>query len=121
MQAALLVLQILLGLAVIVLILLQHGKGADVGAAFGAGASGTIFGARGSASFLSRATAGLAVAFFVNSLVLAYLASHTGQPTSVIERVGVPAPARGGEPSAPVLPAVPSQPADVPQLPAGGG
>ena len=63
MYAALLVLQLLFGLAVTGLILLQHGKGADVGAAFGAGASGTLFGARGSASFLSRATAGLAIAF----------------------------------------------------------
>ncbi len=120
MHASLLVLQMLLGLAVIVLILLQHGKGADVGAAFGAGASGTIFGARGSASFLSRATAGLAVAFFVNSLVLAYLASHTGQPTSVIERVGVPVPTAPVVPE-PVLPAAPARPADVPQVPAGGG
>ena len=76
MYSALLVLQLLFGLAVTGLILLQHGRGADVGAAFGAGASGTLFGARGSASFLSRATAGLAIAFFVNSMLLAYLAVY---------------------------------------------
>ena len=91
MYSALLVLQLLFGLAVTGLILLQHGKGADVGAAFGAGASGTLFGARGSASFLSRATAGLAIAFFVNSMLLAYLASHTVEPASVVERVSAPA------------------------------
>ena len=122
MYSALLVLQLLFGLAVTGLILLQHGKGADVGAAFGAGASGTLFGARGSASFLSRATAGLAIAFFVNSMLLAYLASHTVEPASVVERVGAPAPAGAVEPALPApAPAEPAQPADVPQVPPSGG
>ena len=122
MYSALLVLQLLFGLAVTGLILLQHGKGADVGAAFGAGASGTLFGARGSASFLSRATAGLALAFFLNSMLLAYLASHTVEPASVVERVSAPAPAGAVEvaPSTLVL-AEPAQPADVPQVPPSGG
>ena len=71
---------------VIVLVLLQRGKGADAGAAFGAGASGTVFGARGSASFFSRATAVLATLFFVSSLGLAYLSSQraTG-PESLLD------------------------------------
>ena len=126
MQAILLVLHVLVGVAIIGLILIQHGKGADVGAAFGSGASGTIFGARGSASFLSRATALLAAVFFANSLALAYLASHMVQRASVVERVQMPEPAgapaggpsEGGAPAAPVAPPAPS---DVPQLPPGNG
>ena len=65
---------IIVGMGVIVLVLLQHGKGADMGAAFGSGASGSLFGASGSANFISRLTAGLAAVFFVTSLSLAYLA-----------------------------------------------
>jgi preprotein translocase subunit SecG len=65
---------ILVGLAVIGLVLVQHGKGADMGAAFGSGSSGSLFGASGSANFLSRAV--LATAFFLTSLTLAYLGSH---------------------------------------------
>ncbi len=66
---------ILVGVSVIALVLLQHGKGADMGAAFGGGASGSLFGASGSANFLSRATAVLAAVFFCTSLALAYLGS----------------------------------------------
>ncbi|MDO8958508.1 MAG: preprotein translocase subunit SecG [Rhodocyclaceae bacterium] len=72
---------ILVGLTVIGLVLMQHGKGADMGAAFGGGASGSLFGATGSANFLSRATAVLATIFFLTSLGLAYMASK--QPTTV--------------------------------------
>jgi preprotein translocase subunit SecG len=71
-----LVAHILVGLAVCGLVLMQHGKGADMGAAFGSGASGSLFGATGSANFLSRTTAVLATVFFVTSLTLAYLASN---------------------------------------------
>jgi len=71
----LLVVHILAALGVIGLVLVQHGKGADMGAAFGSGASGSLFGATGSANFLSRTTAVLATVFFVTSLSLAYLAS----------------------------------------------
>jgi preprotein translocase subunit SecG len=67
---------ILVGLGVIGLVLMQHGKGADMGAAFGSGASGSLFGATGSANFLSRSTAVLAAVFFVTSLTLAYMASQ---------------------------------------------
>ena len=74
MHTVLTVVHLLLALGLIGLVLLQHGKGADAGAAFGSGASATVFGSRGSANFLSRATAVLAAAFFVTSLVLAYFA-----------------------------------------------
>ena len=69
------VLHVLIALAIIGLVLLQHGKGADMGSGFGGGASGSLFGATGSANFLSRATAVLATLFFVSSLGLAYLAT----------------------------------------------
>lgn len=71
-----LVLHVLVALAVIGLVLLQHGKGADMGSGFGGGSSGSLFGASGSANFLSRATAVLATVFFLTSLGLAYLATH---------------------------------------------
>jgi preprotein translocase subunit SecG len=67
---------VLVALAIIFLVLLQHGKGADMGAAFGSGSSGSLFGATGSANFLSRTTAALAVVFFLTSLGLAYVATH---------------------------------------------
>lgn len=82
-----LVVHVIVALGIIGLVLLQHGKGADVGAAFGSGASGSLFGATGSANFLSRTTAVLAVIFFLTSLGLAYLATHKpkGQPGGVME------------------------------------
>lgn len=84
----LIVLQVLVALGLVALILMQHGKGADAGAAFGSGASGTVFGAQGTANFMSRATAGLATLFMVLSLVLAYLvngASAGGDTGSVLD------------------------------------
>jgi len=85
-QRAVLIAHTLIALLIIVLVLLQRGKGADAGAAFGAGASGTVFGARGSSSFFSRATAVCATAFFVSSLTLAYLSSQaTSAPASLLE------------------------------------
>ncbi len=72
------VVMLLSALGIIVLVLLQHGKGADMGTGFGAGASGSLFGASGSANFLSRTTAVLAAVFFVSTLALAYFA--TSQP-----------------------------------------
>ena len=71
-----LVVDVIVALCIIGLVLLQHGKGADVGAAFGSGASGSLFGASGSANFLSRTTAIMAVVFFVTTFALAYLATH---------------------------------------------
>jgi len=71
-----LIVDVIVALCIIGLVLLQHGKGADVGAAFGSGASGSLFGASGSANFLSRTTAILAVVFFLTTFVLAYLVTH---------------------------------------------
>jgi len=71
-----LVVDVIVALCIIGLVLLQHGKGADVGAAFGSGASGSLFGASGSANFLSRTTAILAVVFFLTTFVLAYIVTH---------------------------------------------
>jgi len=76
---------VLVGLAVIGLVLIQHGKGADAGAAFGSGSSGTVFGAQGSASFLSRTTAVLAAVFFSTSLGLAVLSGSTGNSTDIMD------------------------------------
>jgi len=73
--------QVVIALVLIGLILVQHGKGADAGAAFGSGASGTVFGAKGSANFMSHATAGLATVFFLLSLVLAYMVGGNTAPT----------------------------------------
>ena len=70
MFAGLLILQVVMGLSIIGLVLLQQGKGADMGAAFGAGAAGTVFGSRGGGSFFTRATAVLAAGFFINSVLL---------------------------------------------------
>ena len=72
-NSLLLVLHVITAIIIVVLILLQKGKGADMGSAFGAGASGTMFGSKGSANFLSRSTAVLATIFFITSLTLAYL------------------------------------------------
>jgi preprotein translocase subunit SecG len=84
-QKIVLIVHTLIALGIIALVLLQRGKGADAGAGFGAGASGTVFGARGSGSFFSRATAVLATAFFASSLTLAYLSSQrTAEPESLI-------------------------------------
>lgn len=81
-----LVVHVVVGLGVIGLVLVQHGKGADMGAAFGSGASGSLFGSSGSANFLSRTTAVLATVFFVTSLSLSYLASNKpAAPSSVME------------------------------------
>ena len=70
---------------IVVLVLLQRGKGADAGTGFGAGASGTVFGARGSANFFSRSTAVLATLFFLTSLGLAYLAARAPAPRGILE------------------------------------
>jgi preprotein translocase subunit SecG len=93
LQTLAVVFHVLLAFAIIGIVLLQRGKGADAGAGFGAGASGTVFGARGSASFLSRTTAVLATLFFLTSLGLSYLFSQQKAPTSVVDTVKQEAPA----------------------------
>jgi preprotein translocase subunit SecG len=101
--------QILAALAMIGLILVQHGKGADMGAAFGSGGSGSLFGASGSANFLSRSTAVLAAVFFVTTLALAYLGNQRHVSSgSVLERSDV---------TAPTSPAVPRSTAPADQIP----
>lgn len=116
MHTVLLIIHVLLAISLIVLVLIQHGKGADAGAAFGSGASATVFGARGSSSFLSRATGILATLFFITSLSLAYLAGQSTEPKSVTERVpgaiATPTPAKPGVTSdVPALPGAVSTPA----------
>ncbi len=82
-NSILLIAQVLLSISLIALILIQHGKGADAGAAFGSGASATVFGARGSGNFLSRVTTGVAILFFLVCLALAYVTSNRGAPDGV--------------------------------------
>jgi preprotein translocase subunit SecG len=91
-----LVIQLLAAMVMIGLVLIQHGKGADMGASFGSGASGSLFGATGSANFLSRSTAICATIFFACTLALAYLSNaHTAAPTnsSVLDRAAPAVPA----------------------------
>lgn len=98
-----LVVHILAALGIIGLVLIQHGKGADMGAAFGGGASGSLFGATGSANFLSRTTAILAIVFFSTSLALAYLASAKPKSSGSVMQEAVqsaPASAPNGAPAA---------------------
>jgi preprotein translocase subunit SecG len=111
MYTFLIVVYVLVSAALIGLVLIQHGKGADAGAAFGSGASGTVFGSRGSANFLSRTTAWLAAVFFALSLVLAYFMHGRAAPHSVVD--AIPAkPAAAVEVPAPV-PVAPTAKTDV--------
>jgi preprotein translocase subunit SecG len=84
METLVLVVHVLASVGVIGLVLLQHGKGADMGAAFGSGASGSLFGVSGSSNFMSRATAIFIAIFFATSLALAYFSSHRDGGSSVI-------------------------------------
>lgn len=89
MDTAILALHIIVSIAMIGLILIQHGKGADAGASFGAGASGTVFGASGSANFLTRTTAVFAAIFFVTSLTLAVFAKRQAVESRTLDVSGV--------------------------------
>lgn len=116
LHTATIVFHVLIAAAIVGLVLLQRGKGADAGAGFGAGASGTVFGARGSASFLSRMTATLAALFIATSLTLAYMGGRKPEaPTSVIDRVQVPA---SNEDAAATLPPPPAEAVNEPEAPA---
>ena len=112
LKTLIIVVQLMSALGVIGLVLLQHGKGADMGAAFGSGASGSLFGATGSANFLSRTTAVLAAIFFVSTLTLTYLGSYHAKPSAGLlgavstapvsaSSAAVPAAASGALPAAP--------------------
>ncbi len=112
LETVLLVLHLLVAVAICGFVLLQHGKGADMGAAFGSGSSGSLFGAAGSANFLSRTTAILAAVFFASSLGLTWLASHNTGPSGVMQQ-GVMekmAPKAGELPKASDIPAAPGAP-----------
>lgn len=118
-----LVVQLLAAIVMIGLVLVQHGKGADMGASFGSGASGSLFGATGSANFLSRSTAVCAAVFFVCTLSLAFLSNNasTRAPdagSSVLDRAAVPIGAPGASgvaaPAAVVVPAPASAPGAIP-------
>ena len=124
MQTALLVIHILVALGIVSLVLIQHGKGADAGAAFGAGAaggaSGSVFGAKGSSNFLSRSTAILATVFFLTSLSMAYMFRTVEVPTSLMDQQTT-APAAATTESTPATdaPVVPEQKdtSDTPESP----
>lgn len=116
METLVLVVHVLAALAIIGLVLLQHGKGADAGAAFGSGASGSVFGATGSANFLSRATAIAAVVFFLTSLGLTYFSGGRTDTKGVMatppakDEKSLPAQIPPTAPAAPAAPAAKSAP-----------
>ena len=85
MEVTLFAVHVVLAFILIFLVLMQHGKGADAGAAFGSGASSTVFGSRGSGSFLTKLTTTIAVAFFATSLGLAYISAHKSEESSIID------------------------------------
>ncbi len=111
-KTVLVVLQIIAAIGVIALVLIQQGKGADMGAAFGGGSSGGLFGAAGSANFLSRLTAVFATVFFLSTIGITLLGSNKSQNAGVLSGTSAPAPvvapdvppAAGAAPSAPVAP-----------------
>ena len=113
MESILLVVHVFVAAGICVLVLLQHGKGADMGAAFGSGSSGSLFGAAGSANFLSRSTAVLATAFFVTSLALTYFGSMRSTPVGVEKSIMDQQVPKAGD-----VPPVPAPPATAPAQPA---
>ena len=112
LESFVLILHVIVAICICILVLLQHGKGADMGAAFGSGSSGSVFGASGSANFLSRSTAVLATIFFVSSLGLTYFGASRSLPVGVEKSL---MDTQAPKPSD--VPAVPSTPA--PAAPAG--
>jgi preprotein translocase subunit SecG len=109
LKTALMVVQVCSALAIILLVLLQQGKGADMGAAFGSGASGSVFGASGSANFLSRATAVLAFVFFAATIAITWIGNKKPVDAGVLSGTTAPAAAGANPPAAPAQD--PSKPA----------
>jgi preprotein translocase subunit SecG len=116
LHSFLLAVHVLLAVMIVILVLLQRGKGAEAGAGFGSGASGTVFGARGTTTLFSRLTAVFAAMFFATSLSLAYLGTRpSNEPTTVLERAAqattsaAPAPTPASAPSAPAAPRAPAK------------
>ena len=136
LPSVLLTIQVITSLSIIVLVLLQQGKGADMGSSFGSGSAGSLFGATGAANFLSRTTKWVAVLFFASTLGLAYVSHHTGDSIldgglmSDFTSSPAPAPATGsavptapdgpasGAPSAGAVPVAPAPEQSVPVVPA---
>ena len=117
MSVLIVIIHILVCLALIGIVLLQAGKGADIGAAFGAGSSQTMFGTRGAATFLQKATVTAAITFMVTSLALTFI-SNRSKSSSVVKQ-GVPGAAQAPGPAAPpVAPVAPATPGALPGLPA---
>jgi preprotein translocase subunit SecG len=116
LHSVLLIIHFICAFSIVGLVLLQRGKGAEAGAGFGAGASGTVFGARGASTALSRATAILAGLFMLTSLSLTYVGSHKSAPAgSILEQLSQqPATAPAQSPPAPGVPAAPAAPAIAP-------
>ena len=122
LQNLVVIVQVLSALAIIGLVLLQHGKGADMGAAFGSGASGSLFGATGSSNFMSKSTGVAAAVFFASTLVLAnYATNRTGASAGIMEgaaKVTKPAPVTGSGALPQALPAAPPASVTAPAAPA---
>jgi len=116
MRELIIVIDVLAAIGLVALVLLQQGKGADMGAAFGSGASQTLFGSRGTANFLTRTTAILAVVFFGANLALAYLAAAPAPERSVTEPLTPPTSSSPAEPGVPPPPETPDSP-PVPEVP----
>jgi preprotein translocase subunit SecG len=108
MYTLVIILHVVVSFALILIVLLQTGKGAEMGAGFGGGSNQTIFGSRGAATFLSKVTTGAAVLFMLTSLTLAYL---TSKRTGSVIRDTAPRAAAPAAPAAPALPAAPAMPA----------
>ena len=111
LESALLVVHLIVAVSLCGLVLLQHGKGADMGAAFGSGSSGSLFGSSGSANFLSRTTAVLAAVFFLTSMGLTYVTSHKPQQGSVMDSHKTEQPATQSPAPASAATDKPAQPA----------
>ncbi len=120
MQTLVLVLHVLAAIGIVVLVLLQHGKGADMGAAFGSGSAGSLFGSAGAANFLSRTTAVLAAVFFATSLGLTYFSAPT-KSGGVTQSIEAPAAPKVNVPATPAASAPapaggsPEKPAEIPK------
>ncbi len=127
METVLIVVHLFLAIGLVGLVLIQHGKGADMGAAFGSGASASVFGSAGAGNFLSRTTGVLAALFFITSLALAYFAMQVGERESVMDGAVAPAAveqvetpvvdAPAVDTDVPVVPEVPAPASDVPTIP----
>ena len=115
MDLVVLILHVVAAAGIIALVLVQHGKGADVGAAFGTGSAGSVFGSAGSANFLSRMTAGLALVFFLTSIGLSYLNNKRSSGKGVM--ANQPGATQSAPDKAPGVPGVPGA-SDVPAVPA---